>query len=1639
MRKMSGSPNALVDLESPAESSPPETNEGVAIIGMAGRFPGAANIAEYWNNLRAGTESIMFFTPEELLAEGIGADILGNPNFVRANGLLQNADLFDAGYFGFTPREAELLDPQQRILLECAVHAFEDAGYDPERLDVPVSVFAGSSLSTYLFNLLSHPKIAQLVGGTQLLIANDKDHLTTQISYKLNLRGPSITVQTACSTSLVAVCMACQSLLTHQSDLALAGGVSIKFPQRTGYLFQEGMINSPDGHCRAFDRDARGTVNGNGGGLVLLKRLSDAVADRDPIRSIVLASAMNNDGSGKVGYTAPSVTGESEAILMTHLIAGIDPASVSYVEAHGTGTPLGDPVEIAALTQAFRAGTERRRFCGIGSVKTNIGHLDAGAGVAGLVKATLMLERRQLVPSLHFEKPNAQIDFDNSPFYVVKAAAPWPEGPTPRRAGVSSFGIGGTNAHVLLQESPPSPRAPSARPQELITLSARSDAGVETLANELAAHLSEALESHEPGYLSDAAFTLHMGRKSHAHRLALVAATAAEAAEALRDASSRRRIAGKARSGAEVIFMFPGQGSQYPGMASGLYESEPLFRQHLDRCCEQLRPHLSLDLRELLIRRVNGPVDAANEASQAARLAQTELAQPALFAVGYALAQLWMAWGVRPSAFIGHSIGELLAACLAGVFSRDDALGLVARRARLMQGMPPGAMLSIALPEADITRRIRAYPELALAVVNGREHVVVSGPTEAVSRLQLQLEQESAACRRLHTSHAFHSPMMEPAACAFAEAVARVKRHAPKIPYVSNLTGAWATAELACDPAYWGRQLRESVQFAAGVRLLLEKPQRMFLEVGPGNTLCTLVRTQLSVGDTRLLAASLASTGRPRSSRSFASGDSDETSSATSMLQSLGRLWSAGIQVDWSGFWKDRPRRRVSLPGYPFERQRYWIDRVEPRAEQSVIVKRPNVAEWLYAPAWKLASPDDASHRAGGRLSEGTGLLFVDDSAAGRAIADELRQHCGQNICVVVPGEAFSAENCDRVTLRPDTAQDYVALMERLHADGRSVSVIWHLWSVGRPDRSWDVLRGKGTASANALLSGFADSQCRGFNSLLFLAQALGEAADRPRVLLLAVTNFAHRVTGFERCIQPAKATVLGPVRVIPAEYPNISSRSVDVDFDPSISNPGSGALKVLVAQLLAESRGAPAMDAARAGAALVDQAAVAYRGNRRFARFFDAVAALPAISPRLRPSGVYLITGGLGGIGLALARHLARAVRARLVLVSRSSLPERDSWPAWLREHDAEDETSRRIRRFQELEECGGEVMVVRADVTDPGQMQSAVRRARERFGALHGIIHAAGVPGGGLIGLKTPQAAAAVVAPKGPGTLALYAAVLEQQSEPLDFFALCSSLASLLGIVGQIDYCAANAFLDAFAAASAGAKGAVPLIAINWDTWQEAGMAVNTKIPKHLEASRRESLERGIRDDEGAAAFLQVLACGEAHVAVSTSELPALAASFVRAGRAAQVPADDGGPVSSESAPATLGSRHARPNLGIPYAAPATPAEQAIAGIWQELFGIEAIGVDDDFFELGGHSLLIVQIIARVRTSLGVEVPIRSLFESPTIRGLAARAAGSGAPADAFPVATPVPEELIEDDYADVSTDQLAAALEAAERLPT
>lgn len=885
-----------------SEAYADRTGLEIAIVGMAGRFPSARNLTEFWQNLRDGKETITFFSDDELLAEGASHARLAQSNYVKARAVLDDVELFDAAFFGITPREAEIIDPQQRIFLECAWETLENANCDPETYPGAIGLFAGVSADTYfLFNLYANSKVQDSVGQFQLLIGNHKDSLTTRVSYKLDLKGPSVVVQTACSTSLVAVHLACQSLLSGDCDMALAGGVSIAVPQICGYLYEEGGILSPDGHCRPFDERARGTICGNGVGIVALKKLDDALADGDFIHAVIKGTAINNDGRLKAGYTAPSENAQAKVIATAHGIAEVEPETITYVEAHGTATELGDPIEIAALTRAFRTRTEKKGFCGIGSVKSNLGHLDSAAGVAGLIKTVLALKHKMIPPSLHFERPNPKIDFANSPFYVVNKLTEWKAGTTSRRAGVSSFGIGGTNAHVIVEEAPVVETSTQTRPAQLLLLAAQKHTALEAMTANLAAHL----EQHPEINLADVAYSLKAGRKAFAYRRALVCRDLDGAIAALREPSPQIVQTGVHQGASRgVAFMFTGQGAQYVNMGADLYRHEPAFRKHVDHCSDLLVQHLGFDLRAVLY------PDEENTPEAEAQITQTAITQPALFVIEYALAQLWMEWGIRPAAMIGHSIGEYVAACLAGVFSLEDSLRLVAARGRLMQSLPEGSMLAVPLAEKDVQPLLGEH--LSLAAVNAPSLCVVSGPVDAVSLLETQLAARGLACQPVRTSHAFHSAMMEPILDAFTREVEKTKRRPPQIPYISNVTGKPIRVDEAVEPSYYARHLRQTVRFAGGVGELLKRHDWALLEVGPGRTLCGLLERH---PDKVAEQAVLPSLRHPR-----------ETKSDTEfILETLGSLWLAGVPVDWRGFYAHEKRQHLQLPSYPFERKRFWI------------------------------------------------------------------------------------------------------------------------------------------------------------------------------------------------------------------------------------------------------------------------------------------------------------------------------------------------------------------------------------------------------------------------------------------------------------------------------------------------------------------------------------------------------------------------------------------------------------------------------------------------------------------------------------------------------------------------------------------
>ncbi|MBB3643402.1 type I polyketide synthase [Variovorax atrisoli] len=1495
----------------------------IAIVGMAGRFPGADDVDTFWRNVRDGVESVAGFTDEQLRARGISQELLDDPAYVKAGVQFKGFDQFDAGFFGYSPREAEYLDPQQRIFLECAWAALEHAGCDAHSWPGKIGVYAGEGPNLYLmrhllpaFGLGDGRGIADLLG---LMSGNSGGSLCTRVAYKLNLRGPAVTVQTACSTSLAAVHTACQSLLGYDCDMALAGGVWLNLLQDNGYLYQAGAILSPDGRCRAFDEKAAGTVIGSGAGIVVLKRLDDALRDGDTIHAVIKGSAANNDGADKVGFTAPSVNGQAEAIRAAQLIAGVPAESVGYIETHGTGTVLGDPIELAALTQAFHADSGRAGYCAIGSVKTNVGHLDAAAGVTGLIKTVMALKHRTLPASLHFERPNPQIDFAASPFYVNAATKAWPAGTTPRRAGVSSFGIGGTNVHVVLEEAPAVKPVEGSSSWQVLPLSAQNASALQQAGRQLGRHL----EASSDQSLADIAHTLQSGRRAQPLRAAIVANGNAMAAQTLLSSEGGFEQVMRAPATApEVAFLFPGGGTQHANMGAALYRDDPVFRGEVDRCCALLNDAMGMDLRQLLY-----PAAGA-EAAADHKLSCIEYTQPVLFIVEYAMARAWMARGVQPAMMLGHSLGEYVAACLAGVFSLEDALRIVTARGRLMQSMPAGAMTAIALTEAELAPFLQAGCDIA--AINGEQLCVLAGPLQAVEAAEKQLSARGLLPRRLHVAIASHSAMTESIVGELQQVVASVPRQAPRIPFISNVTGKPITAEQAVDPAYWGSHLRSTVRFADGLAVLFEAPGRVVLEVGPGETLTGLARQHP-------LAASAAGIWASQAHPQQQARNERQLASVT------GALWCAGVEIDWAACRAGQPRRQVPLPTYPFQRQSYWVEAgsFEGGAKAGA-TGAPTDA--FYVPTWKRTEPLLPVQTP---APAGTCTLVFGET---RSLTDSLIRHLHQDadthpVVWVEQGPAFVEISPRHYAVRPGERADHEQVLRKVQAELGPVSKIHHLWGVddelAAPSQSDQILE-------------------RGFFSLLALAQALDAVSggSERKLVIQVVANQMEDVSGLEP-LCPEKATLFSLAKVIGQEYPHIDCRVTDV----VLPVPGSDAEAWLVKQLAADVL------------ARHDEPLVAYRGPHRWVKAYEPLALpAPGAGPqqRLRTHGVYLITGGLGGVGLSVARHLAKSWQAKLVLFGRTPLPERSAWEALAASPEQPEALRRKLLQLLELEALGGEVLVLSADVADEAQMQAAAAQARARFGAIHGVIHAAGHANSGMIGQRTRAMVDAVFAPKLRGTQALLEAVRE---DALDFVLFCSSISAMAGGLGMSDYAAANAYLDALAAqVQRSARHAV--FSVNWDAWRDLGMAAGMVLPESV----------GMDGPEGAL-VLERIVNGPAfsQVVISTTDL---------AQRLGEL--DSGMLELIESGPLAHAGRagrrnHPRPALDTSYVAPDGDLETGLAAVWQDMLGITAVGIHDNLFELGGDSLLAIQILARVRKAYEIELHPAAFFKAPTIADLA------------------------------------------------
>ena len=1349
----------------------------VAIVGMAGRFPGASTVNKFWDNICAGMECITFFDDDQLRSVGVAEASLKNEGYVRARAVLDDIDMFDAPFFGYSPRDAEVMDPQMRIFLECAWEALEQAGHCSERYRGEIGVFASCGFNSYLLsNIMQSNSLRAVTDQFQVCIGNEKDYLATRVSYHLNLTGPSVVVQTACSSSLVAIHMACQSLLGGECDMALAGGVSISTPQVAGYQYVEGSILSSDGHCRAFDAKASGGIRGSGVGIVVLKCVEEALSDGDEIHAIIRGSAVNNDGSSKVGYMAPSVRGQTKAITEALAISQVDASAIGFVEAHGTGTSLGDPVEIKALSDAFGRYTEQKQYCAIGSVKTNIGHLDVAAGVAGLIKAVLATKHGVIPPTLHFECPNPEIDFKKTPFYVNREREQWNVPNGTRLAGVSSFGLGGTNAHAIIEEFRLPRPISSTRSWHLILLSCKTKAALETATDRLAHSLGDDCDYS----LEDVAYTLQVGRTSFEYRRAVVSSSRKQALQSLSERDPEFILNGHTTDAKRVAFLISGFSDINARFINDLYHIEPTFRNSFDSCCAYFKKYMGIELRDVVLKEFPKQTAAAIDPHQTFReiamsaydpgellipeARETIVYQPLLFAVGYALCRLWMSWNIRPCAILGYSLGEYVAACIAGVMDTEDAVYAVAERAKLISQLPDGGMTAISLSLDDIESSIEVPIEIASEI--GPHLSIVAGPLDKVRQFERACVGREVVTKRLRAQHAFHTEMMKPIAEKFATTARKICLNPPKIPYLSNVTGNWISDSEATDPRYWVNHLCEPVRFRQGVAELFKSPKTILLEIGAGQDLSTAILQNPERDENQIVLATL-----PHALES--------KSSARGIQETLGKLWLAGADVEWPALYTNEKRRRCPLPSYPFERESFWIESAEQEDRFNPEVKidktAHNTDEWLYVPTWKRTI-NRCVHKQEFDI-DGSWVIFSDEGNLASQL-DETLKCMQQDVIKVVVDRNRVDNRMDSLSVNPDVPSDYTLVVRELWTKESTPRHIVHHIDSAETSEKPDA----------------------GFQSVLFLLQALANTNISTSIKLWVITSNMQSVNYDER-ISPGKSLLLGLCRVIPQEFANITCQMIDI---PSSDQEGqnSGVIEDLVREF----------------ASTKHDTEVAYRVGARLTKQYEKMRVSAPKQSILRENGVYLITGGLGNIGFTLARWLAKDLKARLILTGRTVLPNRAEWHKIVGQRRGDEFVRLKIERIVELEKLGGQCMVAPINVSDEDGMRRVIKTAVERFGSLNGVIHCAGtVSREGFQGISEVKAddlerhfEAKVYG------VAVLDSVLRGMN--LDFRILISSISTILGGLGMAVYAAANAFMDGFVKAQ-NVSGPIIWRSVNWD----------------------------------------------------------------------------------------------------------------------------------------------------------------------------------------------------------------------------
>lgn len=1489
----------------------------IAVIGMSGKFPGADNINDFWENLKSGKESIGFFTDEEILNEGEDKSVLENPNYVKANAYVEGKEFFDARFFAYRPDEALLMDPQVRLFHQCVWEAIEDAGYDVANIKEKVGLFSGSATdvnwSVYA-SLLNRDNLVDEFSASQLSNAR---FMSTRISYLLDLHGPSVFLDTACSTSLVAVANACKSLILAECSMAIAGGVSLSNKSKKGYLYQEGMIHSRDGHCRTFDAEATGTVSGEGAGVVILKMLKNAIKDRDNIYAIIRGSGVNNDGNAKVGFTAPSIDGQTEAILMAQKWAKVSPESISYVEAHGTATPLGDPIEVSALTRAF--GKSDKKYCALGAVKSNIGHLDSAAGVAGFIKTVLALKHRQIPPSLHFTSSNPKINFEESPFYVNTKLSEWVNEAFPLRAGVSSFGIGGTNAHVVLEEAPKREADGPGRPVHVLVFSAKTRPALLNNIERFRQHLEK-----NPGiHLPDAAYTLKVGRSSFSLRYAITADSTEEVIQSLKHVNLSDHIT-PVPDNSPVVFMFSGQGSQYVKMAAGLYHSEPIFCEKVDECMELLGGFSDLDFAEVLL---------GYKGEEA--IHETKYTQPLLFVIEYALASLLISWGIVPDKMIGHSLGEYVAAYLSGVWDLEDALKLVVKRGELMQKAAEGVMLSLRITEDELLDMLKNHPDLDLATINSSESFVVAGSKQNIALFKSEVGKLGHACKLLNTSHAFHSAMMDEIVDDFKKVMEEVDFKPMQIPFISNLTGEYATDVQISQPDYWVNHLRHTVQFSKGLDLLLETPNITCIEVGPGRSLGSFVMNHAKKASEHKIISTI------RDGR-------DEIDDLRFLLNNIAKLWRSGGEISWKDFYAQEERNRLSLPTYAFDKETYPVNvdvydfitnELQQKSDDQSIAEK-----YIYHADWKRTlSPNGANE-----LKERSHnfVIFSGQEQFSASMINYLTLQ-GQQVWQVVQGDGFKIINKEIIQVNLYQNEGVNELWSYFESNGISIDHI--IYNLALSDQSSD--------------NHYKDIDQKlhaGYLGLSYIGKSLTQTKQDKPLELTVFNNFIFKINENDE-VDPLKTTIKAPLRIIPLEVPQIRSRLIDIPYPFKHVDEQEMYVATGVNEMFYHAH----------------HDVVAYRHHSRWEPYFEQLDDHEKMKSdcSIKKGGNYIITGGLGGMGLSVAHDISLKQVANVMLVHHSPFPERKEWDQWIAEKGHENALSIKILQLMEMEKSGAKIQLFMADLALEKDVEKLASHISASVKNIDGLVWAAGeVDYGGIMLNRDKEDFIKYTSSKIHGLL-LFKKYFDLSE--VDFIALFSSMGNVFyhSKFGQVAYNAANEFLENYAHHMQHETNHPRIFTINWCDWYDVGMSYNTirnKIHSQDASEINQSIDDGISPAEGVKIFNECLRSRIPVAYIYPNDLPS------------QLKNSYGQTVEKDTAMAAIPD---------PVMVKEETCEKKVIRLFVDFFGDENINQEANFFDLGGDSLSGMTLIARINQAFDTKLNIKDLYQFPIVSELASQ----------------------------------------------